>query len=228
MALDLPGSGLSDKTLGQDYSLGGLARIVSQVLSACEIERPHLLAHGYASSVAQEMMAEGQTFASAAFITAGLFPKKGRLTLMQHLMLSPLGPWLARYAPQPFAAFRRRFIGAFGPGRQPSEETIACAWSLLRLNNGLHAVPEVLIYLTERQEQADRLSAAMQAFDAPLCLIASPDDHLSGPAEVEAWRHSLPEANLIFLPAGTGHYAPLECPEEVLQAYFAFRDRYAG
>lgn len=228
LAPDLPGSGLSEKGQGQDYSLETLAGLVAALLRDRAVDKPHLLAHGYASSVAQEMMAAGHSFASASFVTAGLFPRAGTMTFLQRLMLSPLGPLLTRYAPQSYRLFASRLSKAFGPDTQPSPEMLRAIWALLRYNSGQKAVPDVLCYLSERQRLSERLIAALRACSAPLCLIASPDDALSGPKEIAAWQEALPAATLTLLPAGTGHYAPLECPEALLSRYLDFRNSAAG
>ncbi|MEQ8654133.1 MAG: alpha/beta hydrolase [Kiloniellales bacterium] len=223
VAPDLPGSGFSEKGRGQDYGLSAMAKVLEALLRERDLACPHLLAHGYASTIAQEMMARGQVFASACFITAGLFPRVAHRTVMQRLMLSPLGPLLANFAPNPFRQFSRRLSATFGPASQPSPEDLRAIWALLRYNGGQQAVSDVLCYLTQRRRQSDRLVAALQACRAPLLLIASPDDALSGTEEIAAWQEALPDAALAILPAGTGHYAPLECPDAVLQAYLAFR-----
>ncbi len=223
LAPDLPGSGLSEKGREQDYGLGGLAGIMTALLRERSMEAPHLLAHGYASSVGQEMMAAGQRFASACFVTAGLFPRVGRLTAMQRLMLSPLGPLLVRHVPQPYRLFARRLSATFGATTRPSKEDLEAIWALLRYNGGQERVPEVLCYLTERRQLAERLVAALLTCPSPLILIASPDDGLTGPKEIAAWRDSLPRAGLALLPKGCGHYPPLECPEALLGTYLSFR-----
>ncbi len=227
LAPDLPGSGLSQKGTGADYSLGTMAAVAGDLLRTCGIERPHLLAHGYGASIGQEMLAQEQVFASVTFVTAGLFPELSRLTVMQRMMLSPLGPLLARWAPQPFRAFARRLSAAFGPATQPSQEDLRAIWALLRGNGGQRSVPDVIAYLTERKRLSGRLVGALAAAEMPLHLIASADDPLSGRPVIEAWRALLPEAALSLLPEGIGHYPPLECPAALLALYRAFRQGLA-
>ncbi len=223
LAPDLPGSGLSHKGPGEDYSLAGLGSVVTDLLAHCGVREPHLLAHGYGATIAQELLADGQDFASVCFVTASLFPEVSELTSMQRLMLSPLGPLLARYARQPFAVFARRLTRAFGPSHPPTSEELEAIWALLRHNDGQRAVPEVIGYLLERKRRARALVSAMLRADCPLHYIAAVDDTLSGQAVIDGWRRSLPDAGLVLLPSGTGHYAPLECPAELLSAYRDFR-----
>ncbi|GAB5471268.1 MAG: alpha/beta hydrolase [Rhodospirillales bacterium] len=228
LAPDLPGSGFSSKPLRGDYSLGRLAKILEALLEARGIDRVHILAHGYSGSIAQELLArsQGAVVASLCFVTSGLFPAVFHLTAMQRLLLSPLGPVIARYAPQPYAIFSRRLAETFGPDNQPSSEDLAAAWHLLSYNRGQRAVPRVIGYLRERKQRTRRLVTALEETATPLALLASADDPLSGRAVTGAWRRHLPRAPLYELPPKTGHYAPLECPAAVLDAYAAFREAW--
>ncbi len=229
VALDLPGSGFSGKSPQGDYRLGRLASVVETVLADAGIAKLHMLAHGYGSSVAQELLArERFQVLSACFVSAGLFPEAARVTLMQRLLLSPLGPVVARFAPQPKRAFRRRLCAAFGARCQPTEVELDEIWQLFRLNQGQAAVPAVLCYLRERWRLSGRLVSALQRTPAPLALVCSAEDSLSGAPTMAAWRSSLPAAPLFELPGGVGHYPPLECPEAVLAAYTSFHETLGG
>ncbi len=224
VAPDLPGSGFSAKPRRGDYGLLRLADLVETLLGRLEISEASILAHGYGSSVAQELLArKGLQVRTACFVSAGLFPEAAHVTAMQRLLLSPLGPLAARFAPQPRRAFRRRMLAAFGARRRPSDRELEEIWRLFRCNGGQIAVPAVLCYLRDRCWLADRLVGALESAEVPLALICSADDPLSGAPTMAAWRRRLPRAPLFQLPAGTGHYAPLECPEAVLEAYGAFR-----
>jgi len=224
-APDLPGSGFADKPSGGTYSIGVLTDVVEALLDRIGSRPLHILAHGYGSCFAQELLARRRPeVASVAFVCASLFPESKHETAMQRLLLSPLGPLLARCAPQPKSAFRHRFAATFGRNSQPSEAEIEAAWTLLRAGGGQRVVPRVIGYLRERHQLADRLVGALERADIPLALICAPDDRLSGAAVIEAWRRRLPGHPVYPLPAGIGHYPPLECPRALVDAYLRFRE----
>ncbi|MEO1192310.1 MAG: alpha/beta hydrolase [Pseudomonadota bacterium] len=230
IAPDLPGSGLSSKPRRGDYSIARLGDVVEALLDRLQVGRLHVLAHGYTASVAQELLARDNVRAakdarlmSLCFLSAGLFPEVAQTTRLQRLMLSPLGPLLARFAPQPFGIFSKQLAESFGRKTQPSEEDLQIIWALLRANGGQRVVPRVIGYLTERQRVQDRLVGALEQARVPLALMVAPDDDLSGEAILRVWRRRLPLAPVYRLPDGVGHYPPLECPQDVQRAYAAFR-----
>jgi len=85
-------------------------------------------------------------------------------------------------------------------------------------------VPAVICYLRDRCRLADRLVGGLESATIPMALVCSAEDALSGGPTMAEWRRRFPEAPLFELPAGVGHYAPLECPGAVLQFYASFRD----
>lgn len=229
IAPDLPGSGFSEKPPGGDFHIGRLADVAEALLADLGVSRLHVLAHGYASSVGQELLARGRLrIDSIAFVSAGLFPEAAHVTAMQRLLLSPLGPLVTRLAPQPYGAFRRTFSKSFGAASRPSEAELRAVWTLLRHNGGQRSVPRVIGYLRERQALAARLVGALEDSAVPMALLCPPGDVLSGAAVIEVWRRRLPGRPVYLLPAGIGHYPPLECPQALLEAYADFRQALRG
>ena len=230
IAPDLPGSGFSDKPAGGDFSVARLADTVEALIVQSGAKTVHVLAHAYASVVAQELLArplDGPnrpfSIGSACFINAGLFPDVGQPTRMQRLLLSPVGPWISRLTPHPYSIFRRRLAEAFGSDTQPSENELRIIWRLLRFNRGLVVVPNVLVYLRDRERLADRLSGALERTDTPIGLICGAGDPMGGAEVMRVWRERLPEAPVFELDPRVGHYPPLECPQDVVAAYRSFR-----
>jgi pimeloyl-ACP methyl ester carboxylesterase len=230
IAPDLPGSGFSDKPVGGDFSVARLADTVEALIVQSGAKTVHVLAHAYASVVVQELLArplDGPdrpfSIASVCFVNAGLFPDVGQPTRMQRLLLSPLGPWISRLTPHPYGIFRRRLAEAFGSDTQPSETELRIMWRLLRFNRGHVVVPDVLIYLRDRERLADRLAGALEQTNTPIGLICGAGDPMGGAEVMRVWRERLPEAPVFELDPRVGHYPPLECPQEVVAAYRSFR-----
>lgn len=238
-AVDLPGSGLSAKPVAGDFSVSGLADALEGFCAAIGLDAAHVLAHAYASTIGQEVLARMKdaaaagrrptlTVLSACFINAGLFPEVGRKTAMQKLLLSPIGPLIAAAFPAPYGAFKSRLSAQFGPDRQPAEAELEAIYELLSRDGGRRLVPRTLGYLRDRATFRDRYVEALTESAAPVGLMCAPGDAISGDNVIARWRELLPSAPLVALPAGVGHYPPLECPEAVIEAYDALRAAMAG
>lgn len=239
IAVDLPGSGLSSKPKSGDYSVSGLADALTGFAAAIGLSAPHVLAHAYASTIAQELLARMQDAAAAGdapalpvssvcFVNAGLFPEVGRKTAMQKLLLSPLGPLIAGLFPAPYGAFKSRISQQFGPDTQPSEAELQAIYDLLSRGGGRALVPKTLGYLRDRAAFRDRYVGALTAAPAPVGLLCAPGDVISGDNVIDRWRELLPDAPLRVLPDGVRHYPPLECPEAVIAGYDAVRAMFVG
>ena len=232
VALDLLGSGFSDKPPGGDYSITYLTDVVEELLSKLKVKETHILAHAYGSLVAQELLArfnEGSPkicLQSVCFINGGIFPEAAKTTLMQKFLLTSVGGAVARNFPTPYGIFKHNFSNTFGSETQPSSQEMKEFWELLTYNDGHRRTPEVIQYLNERTHKRDRWVNALQETTVPLCLINSPSDELIGEATNKQWRKLLPGSSLIELASPVGHYPPLEDPDMVLKAYFDYVEKY--
>ena len=227
IAPDLLGSGLSDKPRGGPYSVVYLADLVGDLLAKLGVDKVHILAHAYGSSVAQELLAR-QTgeqdieIQSLCFVNGGIFPEVAKTTMMQKLLLTPVGSLLAQNFPSPYGMFQKNFAATFGPHTKPSAVEMQEFWDLLTYNEGHRRVPEVIQYLNERKQQRERWVGAMMDTKIPVGLINGTSDELIGEATNRRWQELLPHAPLIVLDGELGHYPPLEDAEAVLSAYFSF------
>lgn len=234
IAPDLPGSGFSDKPNKPVYDIANLTDIVQALLERFGIERVHVLAHAYGVTVAQELLArslEGEPDRprsprieprSICFINGGLFVEGTRPTVTQKLLLSPIGPLMARWTPTPYTVFRRKITRAFGSFNPPKEEDFRAIWTLLRHNDGHTVVPLTLRYLRERSDKRERWVGALEGARIPMCLVNGAADPVAGEDVPRIWSRMLPEAPLIQLDPRIGHYPPLEDPQGTLDAFNSF------
>ena len=239
IAPDLLGSGFSDKPPGPVYGIDHLTDLLEGLLRRLGVDRCHILAHAYGVTTAQELMARaidrargdrtaaGPGIQSACFVNGGLFAEGTRPTATQRLLLSPLGPAIARFAPMPYSTFRRKIGRAFGTFNPPTEEDFRAIWTLLRTNDGHLTVPYALRYLNERKTRRLRWVGALTAFSGPLCLINGAADPVAGAGVPRIWSEALPAAMLIQLDPRVGHYPPLEDPAGVLDGYARFSEESA-
>jgi len=232
IAMDLLGSGFSDKPPGGDYSIASLADQCESLLRALDATEVDVLAHAYGVTTAQELLARHLAggpgtvrLRSVSFVNGGLFPEGMHPTPMQRLLIGPLGPWIAAFAPQPYRIFRRKLARNFGPGRAPAEAEMAELWELLRFNDGHRVTPRILQYLRERVTQRARWVGALEQARVPLQLINGAADPVVGADTPALWRRHVRHGELAALPDDVGHYPPLEAPAETLDAYAGFRER---
>jgi pimeloyl-ACP methyl ester carboxylesterase len=228
LAPDLIGFGLSAKPAGYAYSIADQADLCEGLLAAQGIAAYHVLAHDYGDTVAQELLARQREpgsrprLRSVGFLNGGLFPETHRPVLTQRMLLSPLGPLLARLANR--RTFARNLHAIFGPDTPPDDALIDGAWSLLEHNDGRAAMPRLIRYIVERREQRERWVGALRDSPVPLQLIDGAADPISGAHMATRYRELVPDADITLL-ARIGHYPQVEAPEAVVAAYVAFRAR---
>lgn len=237
IALDLLGSGFSDKPRGKVYSIFNLADSVEALLKDRLKDHTspqiHILAHAYGVTTAQELLARQLDpcykapfkIGSICFINGGLFPEATRPTPTQKLLLTPIGSTLVRVTPYPYRVFCDKLSRNFGPHTQPTDQDLQAIWQLLTYQEGHRVVPEVLAYLKERVQYRDRWVGALQSSPIPLCLVNGAADPVSGQEVPIYWQRYCPQFDLVQLEATIGHYPPLEDPQGVLKAYQAFQSR---
>lgn len=227
-ALDLIGFGFSDKPRDYDYSLTDQASLCEHFLRGEGIGSYHVLAHDYGDSVAQELLARqadaahAPRLASVVFLNGGLFPETHRPVLLQKLLLSPLGPLVARLTSRARLAANMRAI--FGAATPPDDELIDGFWRLVEHGDGLRIMHKLIRYMVERRQQRERWVGAMRQTTIPLALVDGAADPISGAHIARRYRQLVPAADITLL-EGIGHYPQVEAPSAVLDAYEAFRRR---
>jgi pimeloyl-ACP methyl ester carboxylesterase len=130
------GFGLSDKPAAYSYSLVEQAEVAIALWRSLGIERGHLLAHDYGTSVATELLARRERglcpvdFASVTLCNGSVHIELAQLTPSQHLLRRPhLGPIFARLAShRVFVAQLRRILG---DPRSVSTEDLDVMWELM-------------------------------------------------------------------------------------------------
>lgn len=228
IAPDMLGYGWSDKPRGFRYSILDQADRLEALLAALAIDRVHLLAHDYGDTVAQELLArhgdrggEGLAIASCVLLNGGIFPETHHARPIQKLLLTPVGPLVARLTSR--RAFAASLHRVFGPHTPPSAAFVDELWTLLRHDDGQLAIPLLIHYIRERREHRPRWVGALQRTKVPLTVIDGTADPVSGSDMLARWRELIPHAPVVELP-GIGHYPQIEDPAGVLRAFFAFHD----
>lgn len=228
LAPDLLGFGLSAKPAGHHYRIGEQADLCEALLHEAGIGDYHLLAHDYGDTVAQELLARqtperaGPRLRGVALLNGGLFPEAHRPLLAQKLLASAAGPLLARLTSR--RTFALSMTSIFGCDTPPAPALLDDFWALLQVNRGGAAWPRLIGYMEERRAQRDRWVGALVRSAVPLTFINGAADPISGAHMAARYRELVPAADVTLL-TGIGHYPQCEAPQQVLQAYLAFRAR---
>lgn len=226
IAADMLGFGFSDKPHPHAYSLFEQADIHEDLLRELGVGEYHVLAHDYGDTVAQELIARARESASrpllrsVCFLNGGLFPETHRVLPIQKLLLSPLGPLVARMTGRRSLAASMQRI--FGPDTQPDDSTIDAFWKLMVRGNGRRVLPGLIRYISERVENRERWVGALAETPLPLKLVDGAFDPISGAHMAKRYRELVPNADVTEL-AEIGHYPQVEAPGRVVDAYLAFR-----
>ena len=224
--LDMIGFGFSAKPMDYAYTITDQADLFEAFLRHHRVTSYHVLAHDYGDTVAQELLArqsevgERPRLLSLALLNGGLFPETHRPLLTQKLLLSPLGPLLARLMGKAsFSASMRRIFGA---STQPDADLLDAFWTLLQYNAGTRVMPKLIHYMVERRTHRARWVGALQTTRLPLKLINGSADPISGAHMVERYRALINQPDISALD-GIGHYPQCEASDAVLTAYREFR-----
>ena len=226
LALDMIGFGLSAKPLNYQYCIQDQADLIQSFLQFKGVTRYHILAHDYGDTVAQELLARDQenqapgikhNIESTLLLNGGLFPETHKPVLIQKLLLSPMGGFIARYGS--FARFKKNFdhicVHAL------PEYELRIFWSLLTRSNGRAIIPKLIHYMNERKTYRERWVGALQNAQTPIKLINGLEDPISGMHMLTRYRELIKTPD-IFEMEGVGHYPQVEAPKDVIKAALNF------
>jgi pimeloyl-ACP methyl ester carboxylesterase len=224
-AFDMLGFGMSAKPRDHDYPIGVQADLCMALLAHHGVQRPHMLAHDYGVTVAQELLArelEGRlALGSVCFLNGGLFPETHRARPIQKLLAHrTLGPLLSNAIT--YGTFRRTMhrIGGISP---PSDRDLRDLWSLQVRDGGRRALARCLNYMEQRRRNRSRWVGALVDSSVPRRLLCGALDPVSGRHLAERYRELVPRPDVVVFD-DLGHYPHLEAPQAILAAYLEFRD----
>ena len=223
LALDMIGSGFSDKPVDYDYHIFDQADLSEYFLREQNVGRYHVLAHDYGDTVAQELIAR-QTepgtrprLQTACFLNGGLFPETHRPLLIQRLMLTPLAPLLVRLISK--ASFTATMNKLFSTPLEP--DMLEAFWTLFSHNDGKAVMPRLLQYIPQRRINRSRWVNAIVNTSLPLKVINGAADPISGLHMTERYRELVPRPKITLLD-NIGHDPQVEAPVAVMEAYYLF------
>jgi len=218
---DFLGFGASDKPADHDYSLHEQADLVEALWAHEGVGSTVLVAHDYAVSVAQELLArhaEGTLaveLVAVHLLNGGLYPDLHRPEPIQTALLDPeQGPRISAQMTQEHlvAALRPTFAAGF-------DATADCVdiWRSISRDAGQLIAHRLIRYMSDRVRHTERWVTALETTDVPLAFVWGMLDPISGAHVAERIRERMPSAPFTAL-RDVGHWPPLEAPRRVADA----------
>ena len=200
------------------------ADLVEAAWSREGVTSTKLVAHDYAVSVAEELLArraEGRLAVKLGelhLLNGGLYPELHRPQPVQLALLDPeRGPQLSAMINQEL------FVAGLAPTFAPAFAATTDSVEIWRATShgGGERISHLLIhYITDREEHGERWTAALEQTDVPLAFIWGMLDPVSGAHMAERIRERLPDAPFLALD-DVAHWPALEAPAKVAEAILA-------
>jgi len=221
LAPDFLGFGASDKPVDHVYAIHEQADLVERMWAAEGVTSTVVVAHDYAVSVAQELLARHAEGALAVDLRAvvllngGLYPDLHRPEPVQTALLDP------EQGPRIGALMNAEVIlAALEPTFAPGFDRTAAAdsvWRSMSRDDG-HLIAHLLIqYINDRLEHAERWTRVLDTTIVPLSFVWGMLDPISGAHMAERIRLRRPDAPFTAL-EDVAHWPPIEAPERVVAA----------
>ena len=215
IAFDYLGFGYSDKPYPYDYTINEQADITEFVLAEMNVNECFVVAHDYAVSVAQELLARRlertdlPNFKKVLLLNGGLFPETHHARPIQKMLLGSMGKWVNKALSK--KSLKKNLEQVFGPETQPTQNEIDAFWDIINYNNGKRVFHKTIHYIKDRRDNRDRWVNALTNTSTPLKLVNGPEDPVSGRHMVERYKELIPDPDYVYLDK-IGHYPNVEAP----------------
>ncbi len=221
LTFDFLGFGDSDKPADHTYSLVEQTDLTQAVWAHCGVRRTLLVAHNYAVSVAQELLARraegslGVELDGVVFLNGGLYPDLHRALPAQTALLDPeQGPRISQMVSEETFTNSLRFT--FSPQHMPSDAALHELWLGVANRDGHRIGHRLIHYIHDRRANAARWTHALETTDVPRRFVWGMVDPVSGGHVVPRLRERLPQCPLRCLD-DVGHWPALEATEAVVE-----------
>jgi pimeloyl-ACP methyl ester carboxylesterase len=221
LLFDFLGFGASDKPADHDYTLHEQADLVEAVWRHEGVGSTVVVAHDYAVSITQELLARRKAGTLAVDLEAvhllngGLYPDLHRPQPTQTALLDPeQGPQLSALLTEELlvGALRPTFADGFD-----AADDSADIWQATSREEGQRIAHLLIRYIRDRTLHAKRWVGALQETDVPLAFVWGMLDPISGAHMAERIRERLPGARFEAL-EDVAHWPQLEAPARVTAA----------
>jgi pimeloyl-ACP methyl ester carboxylesterase len=224
------GFGFSDKPRDYSYSVLEQADVAAMVWRELGLDRVHIVAHDYGTSIATELLARWMRgfrpvpIESITLCNGSMHIEHARLRVVQRLLLSPLGSLTARLTNA--WVFERNMRKLWNDQSTLSDDELAVMWELLTRDGGRSVLPQITHYLNDRRKFWHRWIGALQNSPLPLSFVWGTEDPVVG-REVALLHHGESPGSELRLLEGVGHYPMLEAPDRWVDAVFDVLDTHS-
>jgi pimeloyl-ACP methyl ester carboxylesterase len=221
LVFDFLGFGASEKPADHDYSIHEQADLVQALWEREGIASSTVVAHDYAVSVTQELLARRRAGELAVELTAvcllngGLYPDVYRPQPGQLALLDPeQGPQISAQLTEDLwiAALKPTFAETFDASAEGAD-----IWRSMSREDGHLIVHRLIRYMNDRTLNAERWVDALERSDVPLSFVWGMLDPISGAHMATRIRERLPAGAFLAL-EDVGHWPALEAPQRVAGA----------
>jgi pimeloyl-ACP methyl ester carboxylesterase len=226
LMLDFLGFGASEKPATHEYSLHEQADIVEAVWAYDGVTSTVLVAHDYAVSVTEELLARRAEDRLAVdlrrvhLLNGGLYPELHRPQPTQTALLDPeQGPQIGALLTEEL--FVQALRPSFADGYDAAADG-ADIWHATSRDGGQRIAHLLIRYIRDRERHRERWVTALEQSDVPLAFVWGMLDPISGAHMAQRIRERLPRAPLLAL-EDVSHWPLLEAPERVAAALLQAR-----
>jgi pimeloyl-ACP methyl ester carboxylesterase len=221
LLVDFLGFGASEKPTEHEYSLHEQADLVEALWSREGVGASVVVAHDYAVSVTQELLArdaEGSLeveLRGVHLLNGGLYPDLHRPQPTQMALLDPLqGPQISALLNEELfvSGLEPTFAGGFDAAEDSAE-----IWEATSRDGGERIAHLLIRYIRDRERHAERWASALHTTGVPLSFVWGMLDPVSGAHMAGRIRERLPDAPFVAL-EDVAHWPSLEAPERVARA----------
>lgn len=221
LMFDFLGFGASDKPADHIYSLHEQADLVEAIWRRQGIASTTVVAHDYAVSVTQELLArrgEGTLdveLAGVHLLNGGLYPDLHRPQPTQLALLDPeQGPRIGELMNEDLvvAGLRPTFADSYDAASDSAD-----IWHAMSRSDGQLIGHRLIRYISDREAHGQRWVTALEGSDVPISFIWGMLDPVSGAHMAQQIAQRLPQAPLHALD-NVAHWPQLEAPQRVADA----------
>ncbi len=224
LAPDFLGFGASAKPVDHTYSLHEQADLVEAVWTLRGVSETTILAHDYAVSVTQELLARRDEGSLAVelrgvhLLNGGLYPELHRPQPLQLALLDPeQGPQISAMINEEL--FVAGLAPTFAPGFDAAKDS-ADIWRSTHRSDGERISHLLIHYISDRRRHAERWTSALERTDVPLSFTWGMLDPVSGAHMASRIRERLPLSAFVEL-ADVAHWPALEAPALLAESILA-------